>query len=176
MRRSLAVVSLVAFVAASCSSGDKAVERVVDTTGSASSSDSGDVTDITASPDTTVAGSEVVVPDSAAPVTPGGGWTVLVYSIADTDLEPFLMEDVGEMGDVGSGAGVNIVGLVDRSSDYSSDPVLGIDDWAGGKLLHIGQGDAEVLADLGDVNTGDPQLLADFIAAGITAYPPSGTR
>ena len=147
------------------------MERVVHTTGSASSSDSGDVTDITASPDTTVAGSEVVVPDSAAPVTPGGGWTVLVYSIADTDLEPFLMEDVGEMGDVGSGAGVNIVGLVDRSSDYSADPVLGIDDWVGGKLLHIGQGDAEVLAELGDVNTGDPQLLADFIAAGISAYP-----
>ena len=98
MRRSLAVVSLVALVAVSCSSGDEAVERVVDTTGSGSSGDSSDGTDITAAPDTTVAGTDVVVPDSAAPVTLGEGWTVLVYSIADTDLEPFLMEDVGEMG------------------------------------------------------------------------------
>jgi len=160
MRRSLAVVCVVAFVAAGCSGGDEDAGR----------SPSG-ASDVTAAPDNTVAGTDVVVPDTAAPSTPGEGWTVLVYSIADTDLEPFLMEDVTEMGAVGSGAGVNIVGLVDRSSDYSSEPVLGIDDWVGGKLLHIGQGEAEVLAELGDVNTGDPQLLADFIAAGITSYP-----
>lgn len=99
------------------------------------------------------------------------GWTVLVYSIADTDLEPFLLDDVTEMGGVGSGPGVNIVSLVDRATDYSSDPVLGLDDWQGGKLLHVQQGSAEVLADLGPVNTGDPQLLADFIATGISEFP-----
>jgi hypothetical protein len=109
---------------------------------------------------------------TSEPVPEGtAGWTVLVYSIADTDLEPFLLDDVAEMGDVGSGPGVNIVSLVDRAGDYSSDPVLGIADWQGGKLLRIGEGSAEVLADLGDVNTGDPQLLADFIATGISEFP-----
>lgn len=98
-------------------------------------------------------------------------WTVLVYSIADTDLEPFLLDDVTEMGAVGSGDGLDIVALVDRATDYSDDPVLGLDAWEGGKLLHIGEGDAELLDDLGDINTGDPQVLADFIADGIERYP-----
>jgi hypothetical protein len=103
----------------------------------------------------------------------GEGWTVLVYSIADTDLEPFLMDDVTEMGEVGSEPGLNIVGLVDRSSDYSADPVLGIDDWQGAKLIQVNEGSAEVLADLGNVNTGDPQVLADFITSGVMNYPAS---
>ncbi len=113
-------------------------------------------------------------PDTAtAPVdrSARAGWTVLVYSIADTDLEPFLLDDVTEMGEVGSDDELDIVALVDRSSDYSDDPVLGLDDWEGAKLLHVGRGDADVLADLGDVNTGDPAVLADFIADGIARYP-----
>lgn len=124
-------------------------------------------------PDTTTPGVDLVDPGESSPAAAptGEGWTVLVYSIADTDLEPFMMDDVNEMGTVGSGPGVNIVGLVDRSSDYGSDPVLDIGDWQGAKLLHIKEGSAEVLDDLGDVNTGDPQLLADFITTGITNFP-----
>lgn len=133
-----------------------------------------ETTDATAT-DATVTGTTVteatVIDTTVAPADPSGGWTVLVYSIADTDLEPFLLDDVTEMGGVGSGPGVNIVALVDRASDYSADPVLGIDDWQGGKLLHVQPGGAEVLADLGDVNTGDAQLLADFVATGIAQFP-----
>ncbi len=101
----------------------------------------------------------------------GEGWTVLVYSIADT--RPRAVPDGRRHrdGQRRLRSGVDIVGLVDRASDYSSDPVLGVDDWQGGKLLHVQQGGAEVLADLGDVNTGDPQVLADFIATGITQFP-----
>lgn len=121
-------------------------------------------TDLTVAPDST--------PDSEPAAAPTGeGWTVLVYSIADTDLEPFMMEDVNEMGVVGSGPGLNIVGLVDRSSDYGETPVLDIGDWQGAKLLHVQQGSADVVAELGNVNTGDPQLLADFITTGIKNYP-----
>jgi hypothetical protein len=109
-------------------------------------------------------------PDTG-PAATGEGWTVLVYSIADTDLEPFLLEDVGEMGQVGSSDGLDIVALVDRSVDYSSDPVLGLDDWQGAKLLHIGDGTAEVLEDYGEINTGDPQVLQDFVAQGIANNP-----
>jgi len=99
------------------------------------------------------------------------GWTVLVYSMADTDLEPFLLDDITEMGTVGSADELDIVALVDRASDYSDDPVLGLDDWEGAKLLHVGRGEADVLADLGDLNTGDPAALADFIAEGISRFP-----
>jgi hypothetical protein len=130
-----------------------------------------------ATPDTSAApvttGVDVTNPSESVPsgAPAAEGWTVLVYSIADTDLEPFMMDDVAEMGSVGSGPGLNIVGLVDRSADYSADPVLGLDDWQGAKLLHVQPGSADVLAELGDVNTGDPQLLADFITTGITNYP-----
>jgi len=100
-----------------------------------------------------------------------GSWTVLTYSIADTDLEPYMMVDLDEMGQSGSSENLNIIALVDRAEDYDSDPVLGLDDWTGGKLLEIGDGSASELDDLGDVNTGDPDVLADFITRGITEYP-----
>jgi len=100
-----------------------------------------------------------------------GSWTVLTYSIADTDLEPFMMADLGEMGEVGSHGGLNLVALVDRSADYTAEPVLGQADWTGGKLLHVLPGGAEVMDDLGPVDTGDPAVLSSFITRGITAYP-----
>lgn len=103
--------------------------------------------------------------------TTGAGWTVLYYGIADTDLEPFLMGDVDEMGEVGTGPGLNVVGLLDRSPDYGDDPVLDLGAWAGAKLVEIGAGTGTVLADLGDLNTGDPQTLADFITTGVANYP-----
>jgi hypothetical protein len=101
----------------------------------------------------------------------GGSWTVLAYEIADTDLEPFMMADVGEMGAVGSQDNLSIVSLVDRADGYTEESVLGLDDWVGGKLLEITPGGAEELEDLGNVNTGDPQVLADFIARGVSDYP-----
>src|SRR3546814_7394652 len=75
------------------------------------------------------------------------------------------------MAGVGSQDGLNIVAMVDRAADYSADPLLGIDDWVGAKVLEIGAGEAAEVADMGDVNTGDPQVLADFIAQGIADYP-----
>ncbi len=112
-------------------------------------------------------------PETTAALETGDrkNWTVLVYSIADTDLEPFMMQDVTEMGSVGTSANLNMVALVDRAADYSSDPVLGLPDWQGAKLLQIGAGTAEVIEDYGDLDTGDPAVLSDFIARGIAENP-----
>ena len=115
-------------------------------------------------PGTDLLGSSVARPHSE-------GWTLLYYGIADTDLEPFLMGDLAELGAVGTGAGVNIVSLLDRSPEYSDEPVLDMGDWSGAKLVEIGQGTGTELLDLGDTNTGDPQTLADFIATGVANYP-----
>jgi hypothetical protein len=106
-----------------------------------------------------------------AEVLESGSWTVLTYSIADTNLEPFMMTDLEELGQVGTQEGLNLVALVDRSDDYSDEAVLGLDDWSGAKLIEIGQGEATVLDDRGDINTGDPDVLAGFIAESIEAYP-----
>ena len=108
-------------------------------------------------------------PDEGAPTS--GSWTVLTYSIADTDLEPFMMTDIDEMGEVGSQENLNLVALVDRADGYSTDSVLGLEDWTGAKLLEVGSGAATVLEDMNDVNTGDPQVLSEFIARGISEYP-----
>ncbi len=101
----------------------------------------------------------------------GGSWTVLTYSIADTDLEPYLMEDLDELGEAGGRDDLNLVALVDRAEDYGDDPVLGLEGWSGARLLEIGQRSATVLEEMGDVNTGDPAVLAEFIERGIAEYP-----
>jgi hypothetical protein len=104
-------------------------------------------------------------------VNESGSWTILTYSIADTDLEPYMMDDLNELGESGGYDNLNLLALVDRSTDYGADDVLGLDGWDGGKLLEIGSGGATELEDLGDINTGDPQVLADFITRGLTDYP-----
>lgn len=120
----------------------------------------------------TLAGCATAAPvGSPAAVEQPGTWTVLTYSIADTNLESFMMTDLDELGEVGTQEGLNLVALVDRSEDYTDTSVLGLDDWSGAKLIEVGEGEAEVLDDLGDINTGDPDVLADFIAGGIAAYP-----
>ena len=99
------------------------------------------------------------------------GWTVLVYSIADTDLEPYLLTDLGEMANVGSNANLRIEALVDRAADYSADPLLNLADWQGAKLMSIGQGVMTEEQDLGELNTGDPAVLSSFISRGIADNP-----
>jgi hypothetical protein len=108
--------------------------------------------------------------------TPGGiqapdSWTILSYQIADTNLEPFMMDDVEEMGVVGSQPGFNLIALVDRAEGYTDTSVLGIPDWTGAKLLEIEKGGATELYDYGPLNTGDPETLATFISETIKAYP-----
>lgn len=100
-----------------------------------------------------------------------GSWTVLTYSIADTNLEEYMMTDLEELGDVGTQDGLNLVALVDRAADYTDTSVLGLDDWVGGKLIQINQSEATELRDEGDINTGDPAVLSDFVSYGIQNYP-----
>ncbi len=108
---------------------------------------------------------------AAASDPESGSWTILVYSIADTNLEPPMMEDLEELASVGTQDGLNVVALVDRAAGYTDQPLLGLPNWSGGKLLEIGKNRATEIDDLGNVNTGDPAVLAAFIKDGIAAYP-----
>jgi hypothetical protein len=101
-------------------------------------------------------------------------WTVLVYLAADNDLEGAAMADIKEMERVGSRPGqVEIVVQVDRGA--SDDRPHG--DWHRARRYHVTRGPSRhrvtstLLADLGDVNTGDPRVLEDFLAFGVRAYP-----
>lgn len=100
----------------------------------------------------------------------GDGWTVLHYSMADTNLEPFMVADVNELGEVGSNENLHIREFMDRSAEYGEDPLLDQGDWVGGRVLDLGEpGTTEVVEDLGDVNSADPAVLASFITEGIEA-------
>lgn len=119
----------------------------------------------------TLAACSTTVPPAAVSAVDTGSWTVMTFSIADTNLEPFMMTDLEELGDVGTQEGLNVVALVDRSAEYSEEAVLGLDPWSGAKYLEINQNEAVVLEEMGDINTGDPNVLADFIARAIFDYP-----
>lgn len=110
------------------------------------------------------------VPDDAPQ-----GWTVLVYSIGDTDLEPFLLADLGEIGEVGTTGEVAISALADRAAGYTDEPALGLGDWEGGKVLSYTDAGVEVVEELGEVNTGDPEVLRRFVADGLAAHPAQNT-
>ncbi len=154
--------------ASASTAGPEATETTIPATASPVSSETVVATD---APISTEASDTTAPLDTGVGPADGGGWTVLVYSIADTDLEPYLLTDLGEMAGVGSSEALNIVALVDRAADYSAEPLLNIPDWQGGKLLRIEQGSMTVEEDLGDVNTGDPDVLAEFIARGISENP-----
>lgn len=102
-------------------------------------------------------------------------WTVMTYMIADTNLEYFQMEDMAEQEAVGSRPGFNLISYLDRSDQYSEDAVIGIPNWHGGKTIQVKtRGGSQVLNDApnqGESNTGDPKVLADFIAYTIKNFP-----
>ncbi|MCW2814927.1 MAG: peptidase clostripain [Nocardioides sp.] len=109
---------------------------------------------------------------SSAGAPEGEGWTVLHYSMADTDLEPFMVEDVNELGSVGATDDLHLRELMDRSAEYGDDEVLDQGTWIGARVFDIAEpGTTELVEDLGDVDTADPATLATFIADGIAAHP-----
>jgi hypothetical protein len=110
-------------------------------------------------------------PDCSYLCTPGQSWTVLLYMVGDNNLEPAAADDLAEMMAVGSGPGFTIAAQLDRSPYYTSDGFGGIADWTTAKRIVVREGYLEEVADLGELNMGDPAVLSDFIAWGTTAYP-----
>jgi hypothetical protein len=105
----------------------------------------------------------------------GSTWTVLVYMVADNDLEPFALDDLKEMMAVGSSAGFNLVVEVDRAPGYSSDPIGGIPDFTDTKRVLVKQGSLQELADLGELDMANPKTLSDFVTWGEKTYPADRT-
>lgn len=102
---------------------------------------------------------------------PGTSWTVLVYMVADNNLEPFGLQDLEEMTRAGDSEDFRIVVQSDRAAEYVDDGVVNLPDWQTTKRLLVRTGDIEELDDLGELNMGDPDVLSDFIAWGVDAYP-----
>jgi len=100
-------------------------------------------------------------------------WTILVYLDADNNLEADGINDLNEMESSIPPAGVEVIALVDRAKGFSNAD----GDWTDARLLRVRPDpDREkvpspILARLGEVNMGDPALLAAFLEGGFRAYP-----
>ncbi len=116
-----------------------------------------------------------VPPPSRSPLAVPGNWTVLVYMVADNNLEPYAIQDLNEMESALPAAGVSVVVEVDRSAGYDTSN----GDWTGARrYLMRPDGDtatitSTLLSDLGELDMGDPQTLADFLSWGFDTYPAS---
>lgn len=103
--------------------------------------------------------------------TGGRSWTVLVYMVADNDLEPFALQDLTEMMSVGGNDDFNIIVQADRANGYTNAGIGGLPDWTGTLRLRVDSGKLTKLDDIGEKNMGDPTVLADFLTWGIESHP-----
>ncbi len=92
-------------------------------------------------------------------------WTVMVYMAADNNLDyyGFALSDLNEMEEVGSTEQVNILVQADFYNDEAKRYLMTKDDDPGNVTSPY------IL--LGETNTGDPNVLQDFLSWGMTNYP-----
>jgi hypothetical protein len=119
----------------------------------------------------------VEVLPTQAPVNNTGNlpaWTVIVYSAADDEvLEESMWFDVNEMELVGSSPQMNIVVQIDRYAGAFT----GDGDWTDTRRYLIMQDNdldhitSPVVESVGEVDTGNPQTLIDFVTWAVQKYP-----
>jgi hypothetical protein len=103
----------------------------------------------------------------ATPAKGKASWTILVYLAGDNNLDGAGTTDLMEMKKVGSSASINVVAQFDRASGKGTS-----------KRYVLRKGTtlaADIVADLGETNTGDPAVLKDFLTWGIKTYPAQHT-
>jgi len=90
-------------------------------------------------------------------------WTFMVYMAGDNDLEADGVKDLQEMKKVGSTDKVNVIAQFDRATGHAAKRYC---------LRKGGKVDADAVPpDLGNVNTGDPARLFEFIAWSVKYFP-----
>ena len=90
-------------------------------------------------------------------------WTVMVYLAGDNNLDSAGVVDLNEMKKAGSTDEVAVVAQFDRIGNKGTTKRYYLR--KGGTLA------ADVVANLGETNTGDPQVLRDFILWAAATYP-----
>ncbi len=97
-------------------------------------------------------------------------WTVMVFMNGDNDLEDEAIDDFLEMAQVDN-PNVNIVVQLDRTGEGDDR----YDDWTSARRFLVTHGlvpsNGNELADLGEVNMGDPDTLSAFVNWARAAYP-----
>jgi Clostripain family len=89
-------------------------------------------------------------------------WTFMVYMAGDNNLDPEGVQDLKEMKKIGSTNEVNVIAQFDRARGHTAKRYF---------LRQGGKVDSDAVANVGEVNTGDPKRLDEFISWGISNYP-----
>ncbi len=123
-------------------------------------------------------------PDGKAYVPPANAaeWTVLVYTVADNNLEGPLLDDFDEVECIGSTAKVNIVTEIDRWRPAPGSPEADRDDrtngdWDNARRYYMTKDDcssnisSKLLEDMPEIDMSHPKELAKFIAWATKKYP-----
>jgi hypothetical protein len=118
----------------------------------------------------------VEVPPTQSPINTSGlpEWTIIVYSAADDEvLEENMWFDLNEMELVGSNAQMNIVVQIDRYiGSFTGDG-----DWTDTRRYLVAQDNdldhinSPVVESVGEVDTGSPQTLIEFVTWAVQNYP-----
>lgn len=100
-------------------------------------------------------------------------WLFLVFMNGDNDLEDYVTHDLNELEQVGSGDGVHVVVQADRIRGYDDSD----GNWTSTRRYYVvPDGDLEVVRSTvidepGELDMGDPAVLADFVAWAEARYP-----
>ncbi len=100
--------------------------------------------------------------DGTGTPSPKAQWTFMVYLAGDNNLEEFGVTDLREMKAAGSTNDMHIVAQFDSMADQVT------------RRYHLTSDAAledDVVQSLPEVNTGDPNMLFDFVQWAVTAYP-----
>jgi hypothetical protein len=100
-----------------------------------------------------------------------GTWTYLVYLLADNELEPYLLRDLEDLMQVGSGEKLTILAQIDRAEGGSDASVGGLADFTTAKRVRVEAGGLSELSDLGELDLSASGTLSDFVRWGIEAAP-----
>ncbi|MFH1520015.1 MAG: clostripain-related cysteine peptidase [Candidatus Micrarchaeota archaeon] len=100
-------------------------------------------------------------------------WTYIVFMNGDNNLEMPMVMDFLEMESIGSTDKIAIVAQADRSTVYYSDDQTR---WVGAKRFYIEKGNGEYITteaieELGDIDMGKGDTLADFVDWAVKKYP-----
>jgi hypothetical protein len=90
-------------------------------------------------------------------------WTIIVYLAGDNNLDGAGVADLIEMKKVGSTDQMNVIAQFDRAGAKKATNRYYLR--KGGKI------EKDVVEDLGETNSGDPNILESFIKWGIEYYP-----
>jgi len=162
-----AVLVVVGFVAFGGGDERSGTTLAVSTSTSSTSTSTSSTTSSTTTSSTSTTTTTTLPPGPAV----GGTWTLMLYMLGDNNLEPAMFPDIQELAQLPEDDGLTVVALVDRSDEYSDREMFNLADWTTAKLLTVELNSLTEIDDWGEVNMGDPAVLADFVAAAADIAP-----